>query len=215
MPRNNGGPRKSARSKEHRKKLFLKALAETGVVGHAARVASPHAKRPNTTFYDWRREDPEFADQWDEALEEAISSAEVELRRRAVDGWEEPIFSKGELVGTKIVKSDRALELLIKRWRPEYIERRNIELNGGVTVDGQVNHEHQHTHRVAPSIGLDDLEALTPDQRMLFAKMIRAQLPSPEEAASLSDDAVIKLAKAHLKEGRPVGRQGALIEQRS
>lgn len=70
------------------------------------------------TAYHWR-EDAAYRAQWDEALQDACDLLEREARRRAVDGWPEPVWHKGEMCGTVQKYSDRMLELLLQAHRPE------------------------------------------------------------------------------------------------
>jgi len=121
-----------------RKDIFLKELARTGVVTHAARVASPVSmsrKGPSSSFYSERRTDPVFAAAWDAALEEADAKLLIEARRRAIEGTERGVFQKGERVidyngepATHRDYSDRIMELLLKsRFPSDFIERKAIE----------------------------------------------------------------------------------------
>jgi hypothetical protein len=97
-----------------RRSAFLKALRASGNV----RLACQAADVGRRTAYHWREDAPFKAD-WDEALQDACDLLEKEARRRAVDGWDEPIFQKGGLVGTVRKYSDRMLELLLGAHRPE------------------------------------------------------------------------------------------------
>jgi hypothetical protein len=58
------------------------------------------------------------------------------VHNRAVAGWEEPVFYKGECVGYVRRFSDRLLELQAKRHCPEYRDRSQMDLNvaGGVLL---------------------------------------------------------------------------------
>lgn len=107
------------------KALFLAALAEVPVVVHACKAAGVN----RATAWRAREADPEFAKAWDEALEEGIDRAEQEAFRRAVVGYEKPVWYKGELVGTETVHSDALLALILKgRRKKVYAER--TELTG-------------------------------------------------------------------------------------
>ena len=69
--------------------------------------------------YLWRGEDPEFEDQWDEAIEAAADVLEAEARRRAVDGIEVRHYDRdGKLVSTEHKYSDTLLIFLLKGVRP-------------------------------------------------------------------------------------------------
>lgn len=87
-------PEKSAVSKasadQHWRRLFLDALAETSNVSEAARIAGVHPARP----YKIRRNDPEFARQWNAALLEGYEHLELETlhRLRAGTGKDDPKF---------------------------------------------------------------------------------------------------------------------------
>jgi len=63
-------------------KAFLAALEKTGSVTAAAQAA--HMGR--SMVYQHKRQDPEFARQWDEALDQAADTLEDECRKRAFDG---------------------------------------------------------------------------------------------------------------------------------
>ena len=107
------------------KAVFLAALAEVPVVVHACKAAGVN----RATAWRAREADPEFAQAWDEALEEGVDRAEQEAFRRAVVGYEKPVWYKGELVGTETVHSDALLALILKgRRKKVYAER--TELTG-------------------------------------------------------------------------------------
>lgn len=75
------------------KPVFLLALAEVPVVSHAAKAAGISYRHA----YKTRETDEEFAQAWDDALEQGIDRAEQEAFRRAVVGYEEPVIDKGRL----------------------------------------------------------------------------------------------------------------------
>jgi len=107
------------------KALFLVALAEVPVIAHACKAAGVN----RVTAWRARETDPEFAKAWDDAMEEGIDRAEQEAFRRAVVGYEKPVWYKGELVGTETVHSDALLALILKGRRKKlYAER--TELTG-------------------------------------------------------------------------------------
>lgn len=124
---------------DRRKRLFLAELARHGIIVRAARAASPRASSKYgavRTFKDERDRDPEFAAQWQEAVEAAEASIEHELYRRAQEGWEEPIFGgrhKEKIVGTVRKYSDRLLELRARAMLPQYRETNAIAVNKQVT----------------------------------------------------------------------------------
>lgn len=74
---------------------FLRALALNADVSGAAKAAGIG----RGTAYDRRRKDPTFAARWDDAIEQALDRFEAELVRRGVEGWLEPVYYKGAIVG--------------------------------------------------------------------------------------------------------------------
>lgn len=78
-------------TKDARRQAFLAALAQTGVISAAAKAAGVD----RVTAYRWREADPEFAEACESALEEAADAIELEARRRAVEGIEEPVLHQG------------------------------------------------------------------------------------------------------------------------
>ena len=116
-------------------KAFLAALQESGNV----RLACAAAQVGRTTVYQRRADDVAFAAAWESALEEAADLLEAEARRRAHDGWEEPVFgSQGAgqgsgQIGTVRKYSDTLLIFLLKGARPEkYRERSDVKVSGEI-----------------------------------------------------------------------------------
>jgi len=124
---------------DRRKRAFLKELELHGIQTRAARAASPRASSRYgaiQTFKDERERDPEFARQWDEAMQAAEASIEHEIYRRAQEGWEEPIYGgrhRERIVGSVRKYSDRLLELRAKALLPAYREISSVSVNGRVT----------------------------------------------------------------------------------
>lgn len=154
---------------DRRKRMFLLELSRHGILVRAARAASPRASSRYgavQTFKDERDRDPEFAAQWQEAVEAAEASIEHELYRRAQEGWEEPIFGgrhKEKIVGTVRKYSDRLLELRARAMLPAYRETHTIG------VDKRV------THSLDAGV-LGDAVAKVAQQ---MAENLRPQLPAP------------------------------------
>ena len=78
-----------------RRVRFAEHLAETGNV----RLACAATGVSRHTAYKARRRDDTFAQAWDAALVLAARHAEAVLADRALDGVEEPVWFRGELVG--------------------------------------------------------------------------------------------------------------------
>jgi 20S proteasome alpha/beta subunit len=92
--------------RDRQKKRFLAALTAQGTVYHAAQAAGISRQ----TAYRWHREDPDFADQWDEAIENAVDAVESTIYQQAVGG--------NTLAGI----------FYLKAHRPIYRDRLNIDI---------------------------------------------------------------------------------------
>ena len=110
------------------KARFLEVLRATCNVSEAARAIG----MARQGLYEARKREAEFARLWDEAVEEAVDCLEREAWRRAVEGFEEPVFYQGAQVGVVKKYSDRMLELLLKGHLPEKYKDRH-EVTGGLT----------------------------------------------------------------------------------
>lgn len=118
-------------------KAFLAAFTESGNV----RLACDAAGIERSTAYRLRHSDPTFAADWEQAEEQAADLLEQEARRRAYEGWEEPVFGslgKGSgsgKIGAVRKYSDTLLIFLLKGIRPEkYRERSDIKHSGRIDV---------------------------------------------------------------------------------
>ncbi len=101
-------------AKQARQNAFLKAYAEAGTISAAAKAA----RITRRLHFKWMKE-PEYAEKFCEAQEMAHDKLEQEARRRAVEGWTEPIFYEGVHVGDKPKYSDQLLTLLLKGALPD------------------------------------------------------------------------------------------------
>ena len=110
--------------------IFLSALAQYGNVTRAADEAGW-----NRCLYRKRQADPAFARAWDEAAAIGVAALEDEARRRAYEGWDEPVWHKGEECGTVRKFSDTLLIVLLKAHMPEkYQERQKVEHSGSMDL---------------------------------------------------------------------------------
>jgi hypothetical protein len=101
-------------------------------VTHAAKRAGVERRR----LYERRDADEAFAAAWVDAYDQGGDVIRDEIRRRAVEGWEEPVFGplgpgqgSGE-IGSVRKFSDRLLELEAKRRDPGYRDNHRLEVTG-------------------------------------------------------------------------------------
>ena len=104
------------RKKEGVAEVFLEELASNGgFIGIAARTVGIS----RDTAYQWKYNDPEFARKWDLAMANAAEELEKECRRRAYEGYLEPVFYQGKKVGTVRRFSDTLLIFQTKALLPD------------------------------------------------------------------------------------------------
>lgn len=113
-----------------RKARFLRNYRLTGQIQRSAQEAgiSPSTVRQHI------KEKPDFAEAVQEAYSDFKEAIESEIMRRAIMGWEEPVYQQGLLAGSVRKYDSRLLELLAKRHIPEYKEK------------------FEHHHNIAPGI---------------------------------------------------------------
>jgi hypothetical protein len=109
--------------KEAKKPLFLEAFRKTGTIWGAARAVGISRE----AVYDWKENDPEFAQAFQEADEEVTELLESTAIQRAVEGVSQPVVYKGRVVRDKDGQaiearrehSDALLMFLLRARRPE------------------------------------------------------------------------------------------------
>lgn len=110
---------------------FLEAFAGCGVVADAAAAAG----FTRHTAYRLRWRDEEFAAAWDEVKAEAeqhkLDAIEEYAQKVAAEGWERPVYQKGEIVGSYSQPEPRLMMYMLER-------RRGRDYGAGSTVDVNV-----------------------------------------------------------------------------
>ena len=116
----------------HKKRaIFLASLSECGNVTKAAEAVGVN----RVYLYEVRAKDEAFAKSWEEAAKLGALRLEDEARRRAIDGWEEPVWHKGEMCGKIRKYSDTLLIVLLKAHHPDkYAERNKTEHSGSIDI---------------------------------------------------------------------------------
>lgn len=163
---------------------FFVELAETGVEAQALRAAG-------MTRGDLRelKQDAKFSERYDDAIADASDAIELEVHRRSVAGWQEPVVYQGEPVwkrcprtGEPLLdenfdripftvnrKSDGLLAKLVEAKKPEQFgKKQSIDLTGslGVNVRKRL-----------------DLESLTPEERAVLSALLKAR-EAPEDGGA-------------------------------
>lgn len=120
--------------KKAQREVFLAELAKHGIVQHAARTANPNAKTARGAgreFYRLRETDAEFAEAWEQAIEEAGATIEAEIYRRGKEGFEETRTDPAGRVTVLRRFSDPCL-LALARARLPHFRKSDVELSGKV-----------------------------------------------------------------------------------
>lgn len=98
-----------------RRKAFLDQLAVGASISFAAAAAGGTTQQ----FKRWRDSDPDFAKDWEDAVEEGTDMLEDAVYKRA------------------LTKSDPLAMFMLKARRPEKFDRGSkLELSGGISVEG-------------------------------------------------------------------------------
>lgn len=117
-------PRNLTKLTAEKKTEFIAHLLDgLTVVDAAAKIGFDRT----VTLYDHRKRDVEFAAAWDQAWKDGADALEKEAQRRACLGVTEPVFYKGEVVGSLQKYSDVLLIFLLKGRRPDRF-RENVDL---------------------------------------------------------------------------------------
>ena len=161
-----------------KKRAFLAAYRETGNI----RLACQAAQIGRSSHYRWL-DDPDYAEEFERAKKDAVDVLEAEARRRAVEGWEEPVgWYKGEAGGTVRRYSDTLLIFLLKGAAPEkYRERMEVSgalkgLDFSVMTDAQLARIERGEH---PYVVLAETRALVTGSTIHEGEIL--QLPRTHE----------------------------------
>jgi hypothetical protein len=113
------GQRMTAEQRIRAQAMFLTAYEKTASV----LAAAEQAEIDRTLVYYWQEHDEQFSFAFNIADNAANMRIEAEIRRRAIEGWEEPLVSAGKRIGTVRKYSDVLLMFYAKRRMPEYRDK--------------------------------------------------------------------------------------------
>lgn len=119
---------------EQMHKRLLRFLYELSTRGSVLRAAIYAGYQDTSQVQKWRKKSPEFAAAWEIALAAAADIVEDTAWKVGVEGVFEAERDKdGNVVGYKRVRSQKILEVMLKRHKPEYREK----------IENQVTHNHK------------------------------------------------------------------------
>ena len=114
-----------------KQKIFINLIK----TGESVTAAAEKCRISVRAAYKRRDSNAKFRRSWSEAVDFCVEAAERELRRRAVEGVDEPVFYRGAAAGTRKVYSDQLLLAYLKANRPEkYRERQEVRHQGELTT---------------------------------------------------------------------------------
>lgn len=119
--------------------VFLRAYSMTGKVQHSAALAGVSCR----AIQKWRREIPEFEEQFQVAHIEWVEVLKTEIHRRAVEGWDEPVFYKGDCCGTVRKYDSKLLMYLTSQADPSF---RTIQPAAQVNIANAVSSTTNNIH---------------------------------------------------------------------
>lgn len=131
---------KSRKAKERKnwRPGFLAAFEAHGMVAKACEVA----KVSRANVYEERQRNEKFAEAWDEIEERTTQEMEREAFRRAVEGFDKPVYQGKELVGHIRQYSDTLLIFMLKARRPEvYREHLSVSHDGRIQIEDKLDAE--------------------------------------------------------------------------
>jgi hypothetical protein len=118
------------------KARMVASIRELGTIRAAANAIGIGRR----THYTWLKEDPEYAEQVADAIEDRVDQLEEEAFRRAHDGTLKPVFQQGMQVGTIREYSDTLMLALLKGNRPDkYKDRAELTGKDGAPLGGELS----------------------------------------------------------------------------
>jgi hypothetical protein len=115
-----------------KKARFLAALAQGCTISTAARTLNIDPR----SFYRHKVDEPDFAEDWEAAYKEGTERLEEEAKRRAAEGWDEPVYYQGDIVGY-VRKYDSTLLMftLKARDRDRYSDKSETKITAGGSLE--------------------------------------------------------------------------------
>jgi len=96
---------------------------------NSVRLSARHARVSRKMAYDHRKNDPEFAKQLDEAIEDALDLLDARVFQRCLEGDLGPVYYMGEPVGYIRKFSDKLQIELLRAWRPDRFKTPGTQVN--------------------------------------------------------------------------------------
>jgi hypothetical protein len=102
--------------------------------GHTLLQSAVLAQISQSMLKNWRHRDPEFLAASNEAYDEGTEQFSAEVKRRAIEGWNEPVYYQGQQVGHVRKFSDALLMFELKKRNPAYRDKVDMQHSGGIDI---------------------------------------------------------------------------------
>ena len=99
--------------------MWQRKFVETLVLTRSVSEACKAIHRKRTDVYEFRRQNDEFRSLWNDAVEQNADDLESTCLRKAIEGWQEPVFYRGERVGYKTVYSPPLMMFMLRCLKPD------------------------------------------------------------------------------------------------
>jgi len=113
---------------------YLSALEETGMYQYAADMVNCNVHN----IQDYRRDNPDFQDLCNQAIDRYRGSFILAAQERAIDGYKIPIIggrNRDQIITYETRYSDRLMELFLKRASTgEFTEKQIVSMEGQVDI---------------------------------------------------------------------------------
>ncbi len=128
---------------ERQRKKLLRLVAKEQTIGTVVALRKAGVQGTKGQLRQLVENDDELRRDLDEARGRGPETIRAEIKRRAIDGVEEPVYTpSGKLAGTRRIYSDRLLALMARANLPEY---RDVQRHEHTGPDGRPI-EVQQTH---------------------------------------------------------------------
>lgn len=160
-----------------KRRKFLKALAKTGCITDASKVAVIST----TSVNRWRAKDASFDRQCVAALDMAASRIEPLAWERGVTGIEEPVICYGKVVGTRIKRSDSIFRMLLMASNPKKYGRMGAVKQKAIERETRARIEAEMRAEVRPrAASNEEVEAALVKRLAAYGRRVRARKASGE-----------------------------------
>ncbi|MEO1220834.1 MAG: hypothetical protein AAFY42_05715 [Pseudomonadota bacterium] len=113
---------------EERQHAFIEALADTGSVAAACKRVD--MSQPGAYYLRRQKGAESFREAWRKALDLGVQQLEDVAMDRALNGVDVPVYSYGELIGTRKSYNDRLLMFMLRNRAPERFGKGGGDLKG-------------------------------------------------------------------------------------